>query len=183
MSIIILYTLFHPCTFYTGILYLVNVLNFDLYSPGLHYLCSAYGSLVLTSSLRGEYVKQLTELLKLQKKRRRDWASAKHMTECDVLSFLHKRTWADYTTMSLLLSYPRVVACPVSVVKKAKHVTLCHILCACSVLSPFLLQFHQLDELFHAFSTSRVDLGEGGNWWPIPPPPFPQIMNFECLHI
>ena len=46
----------------------------------------------------GECVKELVELMKLQKKRRRDWASAEHVTERDVLSCLHNRGRTCYNT-------------------------------------------------------------------------------------
>ena len=64
-------TLFRPRTVYTGILYLVIVLDFDLYSPGLHCLCCVIlqcSSVEKKNWRRGECVKELVELMKLQKK-------------------------------------------------------------------------------------------------------------------
>ena len=43
---------FRPGTFYTGFLYLAMVLDFDLYSLGLHCLCSAYLALALFSFIK-----------------------------------------------------------------------------------------------------------------------------------
>ena len=45
-------TLSRPRTFYTGILYLAMMLDFDLYSPGLHCLCSAYLALTHSSFIK-----------------------------------------------------------------------------------------------------------------------------------
>ena len=90
------------------------MLDFDLYSPGLHYLCCV----ILQSSplerknwWRGERVKELVELMKLQKKRRWDWASAEHETELDVLICLHNRGRTCYNTATTTWCYSPFTFC------------------------------------------------------------------------
>ena len=113
--------------------------------------------------------------MKVQKKRGRDWASAEHMTgrRAQLSSqqrFLghataHAGTTATTTwycsplTLSSQQRRRGAIVRSRIVVKRAEHVTLCHMCCTCSVSSPFLLQFRQLNELFHAFSSWQKKRG------------------------